>query len=486
MMKHFISKITVLIIGATSLFSFTNPVSAQVTVADLFTDNMVLQQNRYVNVWGWAKTGETVSVSGNWNNRTVTAVTAADGKWVVKLPTPKANKKCTPYNLIIKGSNTIELKNVLIGEVWLLSGQSNMELPLKGWKDAPIEGSDKVISEANYPNIRFIMTGKANSATPMTQLPKAYANATWTRCAPESVRDFSALGYFFGKELNIKLNIPIGLVLSAYGGSSCEAWMNKASLEKVDEYKGKGPWTPQKEDDNRTPGVLFNAMIAPIVPFTFAGVLWYQGETNVGRAAELTRLFPAMIEGWRADFGNPKLPIYYVQLCPWDGYWGTSLPEFWEAQSYALKLPNTAMIGTLDVGDSANIHPSKKEPIGHRFAWCALVKNYGNKKIEYSGPQYKSSVVERDGIRVYFTHANKGLKLAAESTPQFEIAGIDSQFVPAKVKIEGQTIYVWSENVKTPKYVRYAWSRNAKAALLNVEGLPALPFRTALPDYMLR
>ncbi len=483
-MKFRISKKLNLKVGALLLFSNISPLFSQVSVSDLFTDNMVLQQNTIVNVWGWAKAGEAVSVSGSWNNHTVTAVTAADGKWLVKLPTPKANKKCTPYNLIIKGSNTIELKNVLIGEVWLLSGQSNIELPLQGWKDAPIEGSEKAISEATYPNIRFIMTGKANSATLQTKLPKAYANATWTQCAPESVKDFSALGYFFGKELNTKLNIPIGLVLSAYGGSSCEAWANKASLEKVDEYKGKGPWSPQKEDDNRTPGVLYNAMMAPIVPFTFAGVLWYQGETNVGRAAELTRLFPAMIEGWRTDFGNPKLPFYYVQLCPWGGYWETSLPELWEAQSYALKLPNTAMIGTLDVGDSANIHPSRKEQVGRRLAWCALAKNYGNKNIEYSGPQYKTSVVERNGIRIFFTHADKGLKLSEESTTQFEIAGTDGQFVPAKVKIEGQTIYVWSENVKAPKYVRYAWSRNAKAVLLNNEGLPALPFRTALPTYM--
>jgi len=258
-----------------------------------------------------------------------------------------------------------------------------------------------------------------------------------------------------------------------WGGSSCETLANAQSLNSVADFKNKGPWIPVSENDNQTATVLYNGMIAPIVPFTFAGVLWYQGETNVGRPTQFSELFPAMIEGWRNDFQNNELPFYFVQLCPWSGYGGTFLPEFWDAQACAQLLKNTGMIGTLDIGDVINIHQAKKEQVGLRLARWALSKNYGYNNLIYSGPQYMSMQIEANKIRVSFNYCGSGLVAQNNSPTKFEIAGRNQYFYPAKTLIEGQTLLVWNEQVTDPKYVRYAWSGIATASLFNQEGLPA-------------
>ena len=474
----------ILLTGSLLLCILPQPLLAQVTVSNMFTSNMVLQQNTDVNIWGWANTGDTISVTGSWNNLSFKAVTGSGKKWTLKLRTPIAKTDGTAYTVTIKGTNTLILKDVLIGEVWLLSGQSNMEMPMEGWTGAMVENSAQAISQANYPNIRLIITGKKSSAIPMQNMEKYWTNFTWTSCNPTSVKPFSALGYFFGKELYTQLNIPIGLVMSSWGGSSCETWANPASLNFVNDYKNKGPWIPTKVDDNQTPTVLYNGMIAPIVPFTFAGVLWYQGETNVGRAQQLTELFPAMIEGWRQDFQKSDLPFYFVQLCPWGGYGGTALAELWEAQAYAQLLKNTGMTGTLDVGDSENIHPARKEQVGHRLALWALAKNYGNSALIYSGPQYQSMQTEGNKLRLSFQYTGGGLKAENNSPLQFEIAGSDQLFYAAKTLIDGHRLLVWSDQVAAPKHARYAWLGTSVATLFNIEGLPATPFRTNTPAYI--
>ncbi|HET6557651.1 MAG TPA: discoidin domain-containing protein [Prolixibacteraceae bacterium] len=473
-----------LIILSLLLLAWPNLVSAQVSVSSMFSSGMVLQQNTDVNIWGWANAGDTVSVTGSWDNRTVKTVTQVNKKWMLKLRTPVAKADGSSFTVTVKGTNILVLKDVLIGEVWLLSGQSNMEMPMEGWTGAPVEGSAQAIAAATYPNIRLLIAGKKSSSVPMANITKNYTNSTWTACSPASVRSFSAAGYFFGKELHTELNIPIGLVQSAWGGSSCETWANPSSLEFVTDYKNKGPWAPTKADDNHTPTVLYNGMIAPIVPFTFAGVLWYQGETNVGRPQQLTELFPAMIEGWRQDFQNSTLPFYYVQLCAWSGNGGTSLPETWEAQSYAQLLMNTGMTGTLDISDINNIHPAKKEPVGHRLALWALAKTYGKEALVHSGPQYRSMQAEGNKLRLSFDHAGSGLKAENNAPLQFEIAGSNLIFYPANTLIDGQTLLVWNDNIAAPKQVRYAWSGTATATLYNHEGLPATPFRTNTPAHM--
>jgi Domain of unknown function (DUF303). len=460
------------------------PLVSQVTVSTMFADGMVLQQNSNVNIWGWASPGESVTVTGSWNNKAVTTTTSANKKWMLKLNTPDAKADDCAYTITIKGTNFIELKDVLIGEVWLLSGQSNMEHWLEGWPDAPVEGSAQAIASADYPKIRLFVAGWKSAASPQPDITRNWINGTWTACSPASASYFSAVGYFFGRELFNSLKIPVGLVQSTWGGSSCEAWANAQSLNSVSDFKNKGPWIPVSEKDNQTATVLYNGMIAPIVPFTIAGVLWYQGETNVGRPIQFSELFPAMIKGWRYDFQNNELPFYFVQLCPWGGYGGTFLPEFWEAQACAQSLKNTGMVGTLDIGDVINIHPAKKEQVGYRLALWALSKNYGYNNLICSGPQYKSMKIEANKIRISFNYVGIGLKAQNNSPTEFEIAGSNQYFYQANTLIEGQTLLVWSEQVTDPKYVRYAWSGIATASLFNQEGFPATPFRKNTPSYI--
>ncbi len=459
------------------LFLFSEKTSAQLTVSGLFSDNMVLQQNAKVSIWGWSNPGDTVVIAGSWDNVQVKAITNEQNKWSAQLQTPAAKTDGSSYILTVSGKSKIVFLNVLIGEVWLLSGQSNMEMPLSGWGDAPVEGSAQAISSANYSNIRLFTVNRNSTATPQKDITNS-TGQKWKVCSPVNVPNFSALGYFFGRKLHQELKIPIGLVNSSWGGSSCETWANIKSLGFVPDFAGKTPWLPKDANDNQTATVLYNGMIAPLIPFNFAGVCWYQGETNVGRAKQLTELFPAMIEGWRNDFQKENLPFYFVQLAPWGGYGEGPLPEFWEAQAYALNLHHNEMAETLDAGNAENIHPAKKEPIGTRLAQKALANVYGNSSLVFAGPRYDSLKIEGNKIRLYFSHTGSGLKTVDPTLKNFEIAGSNNVFYAAEAKIEGNEVLVSSSLVAAPKNVRYAWLINATASLYNNEGFPAIPFRT--------
>ncbi len=467
------------------LFILSNTVvTAQVTIPKIFSSNMVLQQNTEVNIWGWANPGDTILITGSWNNTTVKAITGDNTKWLAKLNTPAAKTDGTFYSVTIKGTNTITLSNVLIGEVWLLSGQSNMEMPLQGWgSDTPVEGSAEAIATANFPNIRLLTVNRVSAAEPQKDITNN-DYSLWTKCSPNTAKWFSAVGFFFGRELHQKLNIPIGLVASSWGGSSCETWAEESSLDFVKDYANGGPWQPTDNNDNQTPTVLYNGMIAPLVPFNFAGVCWYQGETNSGRPEQLTELFPAMIEGWRNIFQKENLPFYYVQLAPYGNSWKDNLPIFWEAQANALNLHDTEMASTIDAGDSTNIHPARKEPVGYRLAQKALANVYGQSSLEYAGPRYKSHSIEGDKIRITYTHTGSGLKAVNGDLRQFEIAGANNVFYKADAVIDGDEILVSSPQVATPKNVRYAWDKNATGSLYNNEDFPATPFRTNPASYI--
>ncbi len=463
---------------------FPGKSTAQVSVAKLFSSNMVLQQNTEVNIWGRANAGDTISVTGSWNNETVKTVAGDNTKWLAKLNTPAAKTDGTYYSVTITGTNTITLSNVLIGEVWLLSGQSNMEMPLQGWgSDTPVEGSAEAIATANFPNIRLLTVKRKNAAEPQEDITNN-ENSLWVKCSPNSAKWFSAVGFFFGRELHQKLNIPIGLVGSYWGGSSCETWAEESSLDFVADYANNGPWQPTDNNDNHTATVLYNGMIAPLVPFNFAGVCWYQGETNSGRPEQLTELFPAMIEGWRNVFQKENLPFYYVQLAPYGNSWGDNLPVFWEAQANALNLHHTEMASTIDAGDETNIHPSRKEPVGYRLAQKALANIYGQNSLVYAGPRYKSHIIEGDKIRIKYTHTGTGLKAAATTLQQFEIAGSNNIFYAANAIIDDDEVLVSSPQVAEPKNVRYAWDKNATGSLYNNEDFPATPFRTNPATYI--
>ncbi|MEO0293706.1 MAG: sialate O-acetylesterase [candidate division WOR-3 bacterium] len=646
-------------------------------IPSIFGDNMVLQQEMEVPIWGKAKPFEIVEVISSWGEK---AIGEADstGKWMIKLRTPKRGG---PYEVKIKGENReIVFQNVLIGEVWVCSGQSNMEMPLMGWPPRDtIKNSEEEIKNANYPEIRLFTVSKGISLK-----PRENCKGFWEECSPERAKNFSAVAYFFGRELHKELGAPIGLIHTSWGGTQAEAWtpfsyikkvegfsdfienfdklssleeeyvkwlnshpvitpekeeekagknvsfddknchlpefkdsywrrmslptqwenselgvfdgvvwfrkkvklptewMNKDLIlelgpiddidityfngEKVGGYEGMGFWTverkykipkeivkrgenliavrvidlqgggglygkesqmkiyPIDEEENfiklsgewkylpvaeyregnfyvfgvkkndfyknrpkfkgitqNTPTVLFNAMVNPLIPYGIKGVIWYQGESNVGRERQYKELFPALIEGWRESWGEGAFPFYFVQIAPYlyEGENSTTSAKLREAQLVSmLTVPNTGMVVTLDIGDLNNIHPSNKVDVGKRLALWALNKSYGRENVVCSGPIFKSMVKKGSKIILYFDYIGSGLVSKEEKLKGFKIAGEDRVFVDAEAYIKDNTVIVYSKEVYEPVAVRYAFTDGSEASLFNKEGLPASPFRT--------
>ena len=645
------------------LFVTRVSIAQDLKIPAIFSDNMVLQQKSNAPVWGWAKPGQTVQVTGSWNNRTNSAVTNKSGKWMLKLSTPAAGG---PFTLTIKSDKTVTFQNVMIGEVWVCSGQSNMEMPMIGWPNTPVFKSESTIKEAsNYPNIRLF-----NLQKKISTIPLADCVGQWVNNSPEEVAKFSATGYFFGLELYKRLKIPVGLIMTAWGGTPSEAWTAAEDIEKFDKFKplierlkdkdfhqndsieyvktfskwqaqigpenmefpgstqkwmsnnlndsewnkttipegwqadpklngfggivwfrksvdipkewegkdlsvefgpiddmdiswindyrigehmgsnqyniprkyilpankvkaganvvvvrmlniagpggingtpsqlkiypiqdgdakaislagewkykmdvdyGKLPAVPQNKSvfDANYPSSLFNGMINPLVPFAIKGAIWYQGESNVYDAKLYAQIFPEMVKCWRTYWNQGDFPFYYVQIAPYD-YGAMSKSELLrEAQLLSLKtIPNSGMVVTMDIATIKNIHPPDKEDVGKRLAYWAFAKNYGIKDIAFSGPLYKSMMIEEDEIRISFENAKNGLEARGGELTNFEIAGRDRIFVPALAIIENNTVIVSSLKISNPIAVRYGWSNTATPNLYNIEGLPASSFRT--------
>jgi len=628
----------------------------KVLLNPLFTDNMVLQQNQEIPVWGKSEPGGEVIVVFNGEKKK--GVADDNGNWKVELsPVPAGG----PYELIITGADEHKIKNVMVGEVWICSGQSNMEMPVSA-KWGHVNNHREEVANANYPNIRLLKVDKVTANRPQDN----FECDGWKECSPETIPEFSAVGYFFGRELYKELNVPIGLIETSWGGTIVEAWTsgktlkqfpefeslvkaiesdNKSDEEKAIEAKKKleewpdkieqilkesgtfdhgyqnadynmtdwktmglpttweekdimvdgvvwfsktvtipeswkgedltlslgkindyditwfngkrvgrgtdvgelrlykipadivkksenrivvevldignvgglygpvkrmkilsdkgsislvGKWKykidpikinvsklPEKPDQNsgvNRPTVLYNAMIHPLLPYGIRGAIWYQGESNAGRAYQYRKLFSAMIKDWREAWGQGNFPFYFVQLAnfmkvkpqPEDDAWA----ELREAQTMALKLPNTGMAVTIDIGEAKDIHPKNKQEVGRRLALNALAKTYG-KDIPYSGPMYESMKIEGNKVRMHFTNADGGLKIkGGKQLKGFAIAGADKKFVWAKAKIDGNDVIVWNSKIKNPVAVRYAWAANPVCNLYNGAGLPASPFRT--------
>lgn len=457
----------------------------------LFSDGMVLQRGIAVPVWGSADTGEKVTVE--FNGQSV-STTAADGKWLVRLKPLKAGG---PYTLKI---NNLEIKNVLVGEVWVCSGQSNMQWSLRQTDNAATE-----IANAKYPMIRLFTVPRLEVAQPVKDI-----NATWKECSPESVPGFSAVGYFFGRDLHKTLNVPIGLINNAVGGSPAESWMNEMILKGDGEYKQFHEAYPQqmerynqasekhkaavekaKADGTKPPNApgkpwmpsgLYNGMLAPLMPYAIKGAIWYQGESNAGRAYQYRRLFPTMIKNWRADWGQGDFPFLFVQLAafgpngakPGESDWA----ELREAQTMTLSnTPKTGMALAIDVGTYDDIHPRNKQPVGARLALAARNVAY-KEKLVYSGPMYSSMKVEGSRVVLNFQHAGGGLEAKGGDLKGFLVAGEDKVWHEAKAEIQGKQVIVLSTAVAKPIAVRYAWAKFPTCNLYNKEGLPAVPFRT--------
>ena len=507
-----------LLIFAIATAVAASPAFADVKLPALITANMVLQRDSKVPIWGMADPGEQVTVT--FKGQTAASTADDQGKWSVKLGPFKAGG---PFEMTIVGKNTIDLKNVMIGDVWLCSGQSNMEFTVAK-RQSYLLGAlhwEEEVARANYPNIRFF-----NEKQQFTHEPQSDTVGHWTTCTPETAATFSAIGYFYGRELNQELRIPIGLIDSAVGGTPAEAWTSKPALEAdpslkvlVDNWDaamkvypeaharwqaefdawqaadkaardagkpsaGPRPWPPPLGwMVTAEPACLYNAMISPLTHFPIKGVIWYQGESNADRAYQYRKLFPAMIKDWRNAWGEGDFPFLFVQLAnfavpvqPDQNCWA----ELREAQDMALALPNTGEAVTIDIGEADSIHPHDKQDVAHRLALISLAKVYG-KRVTWQSPRCASFSIEGNAIRIRFQKGSGDLVArGAGPLTGFEIAGADQKFVPANAATDGKTVLVTfpAAQASAPVAVRYAWADYPTCNLYNKAGLPAGPFRT--------
>jgi len=472
------------ILGAALALAVASHIRADVKPHALFSDGMVLQRDAKVNVWGNADAGENVTV--RFRDQEASIAAGADGVWKVQIGPFQSGESAT---LTIKGNNTVEVKDVLVGEVWVASGQSNMEWPLQ-----LTENPAEAIQAATHPNVRLFTVPKNVQKEPVSEV-----KSKWVSCTPETAKNFSAVAYYFGRKLNGDLNVPVGLIHTSWGGTPAEAWasrealaanerLNKELLAPFDQRvanppappkdpppgkKARGPVNPINQN---APTTLYNGMIAPIKNYTIRGAIWYQGESNAGRADQYRALFPAMIECWRKDWGQGDFPFLFVQLAPWRP--GTNWPELRESQRETdHKITNTAMAVITDVGDAEDIHPKKKREVGERLAAAALQDVYQRSVVGHS-PDLKGHQIAGSSIVMEFDNVGSGLEVRGDKLTGFTICGEDKQFVPAEAMLDGNKVTVRSANVANPVAVRFGWTNLAEGNLFNKEGFPATPFRT--------
>ena len=478
---------------------------ADVKLPAIIGSNMVLQQKTDAPLWGWAEPGERVRVQGSWQDSATSARADAQGRWQVKLATPAAGGT---YTVTITGKNKITLENVLAGEVWVGSGQSNMQWAVRNSNDA-----EREIQAANYPEIRLFNVKRNTADDALSD-----CEGSWQVCSPATVPEFSAVAYFFARSLHQEMRVPLGIINTSWGGTPAEAWTRRQILGANDDFKPiidrfevalEGYAEAKEKHESRVeeweksakeakaagkraprrprfghlgdpgnphrPGTLYNAMVAPLLPYRIAGVIWYQGESNAGRAYQYRTLFPAMIRNWRKDWGQGDFPFYFVQIAPFKG----QTPEIREAQLMAHRsTPNTGVIVTMDIGNPDDIHPRNKQDVGKRLALWARAEHYGERDLVHSGPLYRSFKVEGEKVRVSFDHIGSGLMAKNGALTDFVIAKNGGPFVPAQARIDGDSVVVWSDQVSLPAEVRYGWENAAQPNLFNMEKLPASPFRT--------
>jgi sialate O-acetylesterase len=491
--------------------TFVGPVAADVVLPAVIGPNMVLQRGVRASVWGWADPEEKVTVKIA--DQAKICVADAKGNWAVKLNKMQAGG---PLTMTVTGKNTIKLENILVGDVWVCSGQSNMRTPVAKSKNGQQE-----VKNAKYPSIRLFNVKPATADKPQFD-----SRGSWSECTPETVPSFSAVGYFFGRHLHKRLKVPVGLIQSAYGGTPAEAWTPMEVLQaddlfrrtvipfwekKIRDYdpaaekkryeaqlaawkhqaeqakaKGVKPRRPQMPvipaKSPHRPAGLYNAMIAPLTPLKIRGVIWYQGECNAGRAWQYRRLLPLLIESWRTKWGQGNFPFLIVQLANYNKRQPQPSQSTWaelrEAQFMALSVPNTALVVAIDIGEADDIHPRNKQDVGKRLALAARKIAYGE-DICFSGPVYESMRIAGEKVLLKFKHTCDGLSAKGGGELKgFAIAGADRKFVWADAKIEGNDVVVWSNQVVNPVAVRYAWADNPDCNLYNTTGLPASPFRT--------
>lgn len=476
---------------------------AEVRLPSIFADHMVVQRNLPVHVWGMATPNETVSVT--FRGETQTTTTGPLGRWSLYL---KPGNAGGPFSMEVHGTNAITLQDVLVGDVWVASGQSNMEFPMAEGMNRGVNNEKAEIAAANYPEIRLLTIETNSSDYP---LGDAVIRQAWDACTPATVAQFSAVGYLFARDLQEHQHVPIGVIDDTWGGTIAEArtsldalsanaslmpvfaWRaklmdelptnlleQKKEQQEIDSAKAAGkpipefPWHP--DPASWKPAGLYNAMIAPLTPFPIKGVIWYQGESN-GNPEVVPiygELFKTMIQDWRNHWAEGPFPFLFVQLTSWNP--GSTWPELREQQTEALALKKTGMAVSIDVGDPDNIHPKDKQDVGARLALAARGIAYGE-DIEYSGPMFRQVTSESHSLRVWFDHTGGGLTSKNGPLRGFEVAGADQKYFPAQAKIDGETVVVSSPSVAVPVAVRYGWAANPDCNLYNGANLPASPFR---------
>lgn len=447
--------------------------SAAVKLPSVIGDNMVLQRGEAVPIWGWDDPGTQVTVT--LGDSKLTGKADDQGKWCVQLPAMTAGG---PHTMTVVGTTRVTVANILVGDVWLCSGQSNME-----WSVGNSNNSQEELAAADHPRIRHIKIPHVPAETPQADV----ASGGWQVCSPQTVGGWTAVGYFFARHLQQELDVPVGLIGSNWGGTRIEPWTPPVGFQQVPALKDiadKLDSFPAKKADgainHQSPLALYNGMIAPLVPYGIRGALWYQGESNNGEGMLYFEKQKALIGGWRAIWNKPDLPFYFVQLAPYR-YGGDpkNLAGIWEAQTATLSIPYTGMAVTVDISNLTDIHPRNKQDVGKRLALWALAQLYGKSDLVYSGPLYKSMAVEGNKIRLAFDHVGSGL-VSRDGQPLnwFTIAGEDKNFVPAQAEIDGATVVVSADSVAHPVAVRFGWTQEAEPNLSNKESLPASPFRT--------
>lgn len=481
---------------AAIFFLTVSAVSAAVRLPAIISDGMVLQRDKPGRIWGWAEPAEAVTVQ--FRGQSISTQADELGRWSVFIAPSAAGG---PFDLIVRGANQVKIANVLVGEVWIASGQSNMVWSVQQSRDAASE-----IAAANFPKIRFFQVENTVSQVPLLDL-----RGVWQETSPATAGRFSGVGYFFARHLHQMLNVPIAIIQTAWGGTPAESWISGPSLAsdpalisvyadwaRITEaypaaslryqmdlnkwersYEGRKPAPAPGPNHPHMPSGLYNAMIEPLTPYAIRGAIWYQGETNAGksRAWVYRRLFPALIEDWRRAWGQGDFPFLFVQLANFTAP-DAQYPELREAQAMTLSLRNTGMAVTIDIGESKDIHPKNKQGVGDRLALAARSIAYGESNLVYSGPMFQEAVPEGDSLRVYFSSTGSGLEAKGGVLKGFAIAGADRKFVSAQARIDGGTVLVSSPSVAKPAYVRYAWADDPEVSLYNKEGLPASPFRS--------
>jgi sialate O-acetylesterase len=455
-------------------------IDGDVRLPAVFGSNMVVQRDRPIQVWGWAQPGQEVGV---WlANRHGSAVADETGKWQTTLGALRAGG---PHRMVVAGDQAYALDNVMVGEVWLCSGQSNMQ-----WTVKQSANPDEEIAAGSHPNIRMITVPRRPAVEPQDDV-----DAAWVVASPQTVGNFSAVAYYFGRTLQDELNVPIGLIHSSWGGTLIEPWTPRQAFLDNEEALGYvGGDVPEKlgNADRQAPTALYNGMIAPLAPYTIRGAIWYQGESNISRAYQYETFMATLIEGWRKVWYDKAgdtsaraqrdrdFPFYLVQLAPFNYQSHPSaMAELREAQLRTVRnVPRTGMAVTTDVGNLGEIHPKNKQDVGRRLALWALANDYGQRGTVYSGPLYRAMAVEDDAVRVSFDHVGGGLVARDGPLKWWQIAGEDGTFVEAVATIEGDTVVVRSDEVRRPVAVRFGWHHGAEPNFFNEAGLPASPFRT--------